>query len=1296
MEKVFVGVLLFVGYFLFLLVMSQFCIVSVNVRGLSNVTKFENLIHLTKKSNILCLQETCWNDEKINGLGKMWDGEILFNNDPQQKRGVAILIKREVINKTNVLYKDNEGRVLVIQLKSKEKDIIICNIHAPNEGRERVDFFKELSDIMSVWENVFLIGDFNTVLERIDVDDKMIYKADSGRNELQRMMFQHNLIEVWRNRNKSKREYSRRQVVNSVLKQSRLDFLLSSRELEQYISKIYYKLYSGSDHDFLYVIMDWSGVERGRGIWIFNTELLKNDCYKMEVENIIINSINNLLYEEAICVWWDNLKIQIKLFTIKYARNVQSAKRAKEREVKREWDKEMKKEEEGKAEVEKIVILEEKLKKIEEEKCMGAIIRSRAKNVVEGERSTKFFYELEKTRQQAELIRGVIKNGKSVKEKNEILKEVKEFYLNLFQEKGVIEEDKDFLLNQIKVKLKDDDRKMCDSKITEEEIDEAIDQLSKGKSPGLDGLSSEFYKAFKNILTPILYEIYCVIFKKEQLCESMKKGMIKIIYKNKGDKEDLKNYRPLSMLNTDYKILAKILANRMKKVIPNIITTNQAYSVLNRDISDTVCNIRDLVWYIKEKGEKGYLISVDLEKAFDRVEHSYLFDLIERFGFGKNFIRWMKCLYNGIFSCVKVNGFLTDFIKITRSIRQGCPLSALLYTIVAEPLGLAINADSEIKGFLIENDHVEQKVFQYADDTTLFLKDFNSVKKAMNVFEKYCRGAGAKVNGEKTEYMRMGQVKDLIGIFQFKEQSNNMKILGIRIGIDEIKIRDLIWEEVIGGMIKRLNFWKQRVLFLKGKVLVLNSLFLSKMWYILTVVSLPLWVYKKIKANILSFLWDGKPAKIAYNTIIGKVEEGGLGLIDPLLRMKSMRIKIMKRFLNNSGSAWGKIMLFFMNKCGQIGSDILWMKLKVNMIVNMPEFYKEVLKTWNDFRRHVYFEPKDRQQMLNQPLFLNDKVTCKGQTIFYKTWFEAGLKQVKDILYEVKPGFLPLQAIIDTLEENDDEIKDRKAIKINYEKLKTAIPVEWIEKIERNVSENKSDKFEVFLKIKEDNVNFDAGVLKTFYLLFCKDVFVEPRANEYWGKMFDILDVREIWKNVRMNFRSPVLENFDFLLRHNCILNEMRLFKIGIAKDAICKVCFEENEGILHMFFKCKKLDCFMRKLKMMVGMFIVDQSIIQDGWETLFLFGFNGKASNKYALNLWISVAKHVIWSRRNLMKKEKKDLSVCVLFKHKLTNTIKILYEYFNMTGQMEIFNKCIVDDNPFITKKYTSFDLTLPNCF
>lgn len=93
----------------------------------------------------------------------------------------------------------------------------------------------------------------------------------------------------------------------------------------------------------------------------------------------------------------------------------------------------------------------------------------------------------------------------------------------------------------------------------------------------------------------------------------------------------------------------------------------------------------------------GYIISVDLEKVFDRVEHTYLMNVMEKFGFGKNFIKWIKCIYTDIRSCVKVNGFLTEDFKITRSIRQGCPMSALLFTLVSEALGLAIEMEKHIK-----------------------------------------------------------------------------------------------------------------------------------------------------------------------------------------------------------------------------------------------------------------------------------------------------------------------------------------------------------------------------------------------------------------------------------------------------------------------------------------------------------------------------------------------------------------------------------------------------------------------
>jgi hypothetical protein len=190
--------------------------------------------------------------------------------------------------------------------------------------------------------------------------------------------------------------------------------------------------------------------------------------------------------------------------------------------------------------------------------------------------------------------------------------------------------------------------------------------------------------------------------------------------------------------------------------MPSIIKTNQVYGVKGRDIADTTFSIKDMIRYIHGKNKDGYIVSLDFEKAFDRVEHGFLFDVLKSFGFGENFMKWIRILYKGAITKIKCNGFLTQGFKITRSIRQGCPLSALLYSLVAEPLGLIVKHEEGIKGIGIEGG--ESKIFQYADDTTLLLKDLESVRKAMQIVQKYCRGSGAKINEDKTVYMRFGGV----------------------------------------------------------------------------------------------------------------------------------------------------------------------------------------------------------------------------------------------------------------------------------------------------------------------------------------------------------------------------------------------------------------------------------------------------------------------------------------------------------------------------------------------------------
>lgn len=190
------------------------------------------------------------------------------------------------------------------------------------------------------------------------------------------------------------------------------------------------------------------------------------------------------------------------------------------------------------------------------------------------------------------------------------------------------------------------------------------------------------------------------------------------------------------------------------------------------------------------------------------MEHEYLFGILKGFGFGRNFIQWIKILYKGAITKIKCNGFLTECFKI-RSIRQGCPLSALLHSLVAEPLGLAIKNKEKIRGVGIEESKKVGKTFQYADDTTVIVNGVESVKLVMQEVQKFCKASGGKIIEEKNIFMRFGEVLVLTNDFTFKEVEE-ICILGILMGKEEKIIMETMWEELMGGIERRLNFWKMR------------------------------------------------------------------------------------------------------------------------------------------------------------------------------------------------------------------------------------------------------------------------------------------------------------------------------------------------------------------------------------------------------------------------------------------------------------------------------------------------------
>ena len=171
-----------------------------------------------------------------------------------------------------------------------------------------------------------------------------------------------------------------------------------------------------------------------------------------------------------------------------------------------------------------------------------------------------------------------------------------------------------------------------------------VKSLNLNKCPGPDGLTLEFYLQFWDLLGPLLVPAFNECFRDSHLCDSMTTSLTRLIFKKTDDVRDLKNWRQISLINVDYKICSKAITLRLSKVLASTVSPDQTCSFPRRSILSNVTLLRDVLDYIDRTGKTGILISLDQEKAFDRVDHSFLLSLLERFGFGPDFINWVKTL----------------------------------------------------------------------------------------------------------------------------------------------------------------------------------------------------------------------------------------------------------------------------------------------------------------------------------------------------------------------------------------------------------------------------------------------------------------------------------------------------------------------------------------------------------------------------------------------------------------------------------------------------------------------------
>ena len=303
----------------------------------------------------------------------------------------------------------------------------------------------------------------------------------------------------------------------------------------------------------------------------------------------------------------------------------------------------------------------------------------------------------------------------------DILKECESFYRNLYSSKVATEnQDGAFFFPQQKDRtlLNSDEQSLCEGELSIKECLEALKSMVPDKSPGTDGLPCEFYKVFWKDVAEILINSFNYSDEIGKLSISQRRGIIKLIPKKDADLNSIKNWRPLTLLNCDYKIATKAIASRIKMVLPKLVSNDQTGFIRDRFIGENIRLIDSVIKYTKAKIMPRLLLFLDFEKAFDTLEWPFIRKTFEHFGFGPSLLNWLKVFYCNSESCILNNGWASNFFELSRGVRQGCPLSPYLFILSVEVLANAIRQKKEIRGISVKNKEI--KLSQYADDTTLF------------------------------------------------------------------------------------------------------------------------------------------------------------------------------------------------------------------------------------------------------------------------------------------------------------------------------------------------------------------------------------------------------------------------------------------------------------------------------------------------------------------------------------------------------------------------------------------------
>ena len=1237
----------------------DFKVGSLNVRGINDDVKRKGIFDWAheKKFDIVMLQECyCCKDVEAKWVDE-WGGACLFSHGSKHSKGTMMLFKKGLDIDIETERIDNLGRYIIVKLLIQGEQFILVNIYAPNTMQEKSKFYQDLCNTLdhmniSLIDNIIMAGDWNTI-QNCTLDKKG--GNEQGGNtvvdSMTQLLGQFDLVDIWRLRSPDLRRFTYRQKTPLIL--SRLDFFMVSNAMQDNIVDVDIISNLWSDHSAINLsIKHLPPVKKGNSHWKFNASLISDKDY-------------NTLLEERLQQWklqyrdihddrlvWELLKYEIRKFTMSYC----SQKKLDLMKVESMKIKELKALEVKLSEqpsIENLLNVErlkEDLKTIEIKRINGAIVRSKVKWVEEGEKSTKFFYDLEKQNYIKKHIRKLkLENDVVTIDQKKIDDELESYYSKLYTANiNTINEDDGFIPDSLP-KLTPHEKNWCDTPVTIQECTNTLKMFKKSKSPGNDGLTFEFYDRFWNLVSGPLIQSYNAAFQEGELSTSQRQAIITLISKGK-DREKLKNWRPISLLNLDYKILSKTLSVRLQKYLPKLIHHNQSGFVKGRFIGDAIRSIQDIMSYTNQKKLNGILLFIDFEKAFDTIELPFLRKVLKKFNFGENFVQWIEILYNNISSCVMNNGSTSKYFPVNRGVRQGDPLSPYLFLLVIEILAIKIRENTDIVGFKIKGGIF--KLSLYADDMTLAVLDKKSAKRAFALIKKFANYSGLKVNVEKTEGMWLGQQKGCLdqplGIAWPKKP---IKALGIFHSYNKDECINSNFNDKIEKLLKQLHWWKARNLSLSGKILIVKTLGVSKFALVASLLHVPDKIIKVVNTIIFNFIWNGKTDKVRRKVMIQSHEKGGLKMIDFCNYVKAAKCKWIQRYLDDQTVNWKYSFEYFCK------TDNLGIFLRGNFELkelpkSLPNYYFDSIASWQCL--------KSKKDGESDFIWYNKNFKINGKTVFNSRMFSIGIWSFNDLYKNGQP--VPFQFWLKLGASHNDFMVWRGLIHLAKNQQNYLI--------ERGINRGSVKVRGLWKDIdvmsqKEMRESFDNIELCTLkesdFRAKNKFGLINGLMNNVtWGKVFSLTRGIKVTNHMK---------DLQFKILHRILATNRLLHKMKKNASSSCTFCRMETETLEHLLFNCYTIknfwfDIFTRWNTCCATKYINVTSalVIYGMYETDF-------STEDNAVNLILLIGKAYIWKT----KQSASSISL-QLFQCYIQQTVEICQQTRSV---MDLINKFANED-------------------